>query len=202
MSDLINGACPTCGATRGAVTQVVDLDETGRMAAPTSTATTPERSLVAVAICPASATAPHTSGLAFDYSQWSGEEQWVCDYFHTPRDTIHELAMLVSRGVRPMSLVQSWSGRKTEDVERVFVVLRDIAAQWRVLPFAEIDLNDVVYYGFDAEPWVVDLFRYALTSKSAEPHSHHITGLLLGYCPRAIREHEHLTESRVQRHER
>jgi hypothetical protein len=150
-----------------------------------------------------STTAPRIeqTGLLLDRNQWSSEEQWVCDNFHTPMDTIHEHAMLVSRGVRPMSLVQTWPGHDKQSVDRTAGVLHDVAAVWHTLSFALVTPEELAYYGFAAEQWVIELLWYALTSKNVEAHKHNIIGLLCGYSPKAIRKHEQLcTTAYVRRH--
>jgi hypothetical protein len=104
-------------------------------------------------------------------------------------DSVTERANLVAFGVCPMSLVETYSANEVGITETISSYLNRVAAEARVLPFVLVG-EERVNCGFAAEPWVVDLLTFALTSKDAKPHKHKIIRLLLGHSPAAIRRHE------------
>ena len=91
-------------------------------------------------------------------------------------DLLREQAYLVERGVRPMALVDG--DRTVHDLLRV--------GGTRAVPFA---VREGVS-GYASHAWVVDLLRWADTAPAIQRDR--IVGLLLGYCPDAIRRFEEL----------
>jgi len=69
--------------------------------------------------------------------------------------------MLVSRGVRPMSIVASIDASDPDLLRRVELHINGIGIRWDTIPFED-----------------------------ARPHLHRIMGLLLGYDPSKIRRHD------------
>ena len=108
-------------------------------------------------------------------------------------DTIQEQAYLISRGVRPLTLLGS-VGTDPKEMEGTFIRLgqfgaycldRDNAVPF-VLPRTDMDCAMV---GFASHPWVVELLRWTYANAPLQ-QEHQIIGLLLGYAPEAIGEHD------------
>lgn len=108
-----------------------------------------------------------------------------------PEETIIEHSLLVARGVRPMALLDPFMG---DDGAKYYVSLRldqyASKAGDSVIAFVVDDDRGVSFPGFAGAPWVVDLFRWTITSRAAKLHEHAIIGLLLGYSADAIQRHE------------
>ncbi len=64
------------------------------------------------------------------------------------------------------------------------------------IPFV-IERGDTADYGYAASPWVLDLYRWALSDAVPELNRHRILGLLCGYNAEAIRQFEEKRTGRV-----
>ena len=103
---------------------------------------------------------------------------------------LSEQAFLVSRGVRPLALVGSVS-RDPKVMHECFMRLRESSAKWQgsVFPFiVPRKDSDCAMAGFAAAQWVIDLLRWSYDQPPRQRHQ--IIGLLLGYAPGAIAEHD------------
>ena len=103
-------------------------------------------------------------------------------------EAVREQAYLVSRGVRPLALLNTCELDDAAMANR-FVQLNQLAGQYQVIPFV-LPREDFpcAMTGFAAAPWVVDLLAW---SYKQPPRQHHrILGLLLGYSANAIAEHD------------
>lgn len=110
------------------------------------------------------------------------ENPMVCDAL------LQEQAYLVAHGVRPCALVGHC---KTEYLEMLKVATRLERSAWPgAIAFVCNRGDGIADYGYAASRWVIDLLMWAATDTVPEKHRHHITGLLLGYSPFAIRAHE------------
>ena len=101
-------------------------------------------------------------------------------------DLVREQAYLISRGVRPLSIVESIDPDES-GMHAAFCRLQDAAAPYQgAIPFV-LPMGDdgSATAGFAAEQWVVDLLGWSYANAPARHHSQ-IVGLLLGYTPRAI----------------
>ena len=103
-------------------------------------------------------------------------------------ESIQEQAYLVSRGVRPLALLDTCDLDETVMANR-FVQLNQLAEKYTVIPFV-LPRKDFpcAMTGYAAASWVVDLLAW---SYEQPLHQHHrIIGLLLGYSVSAIAEHD------------
>lgn len=104
-------------------------------------------------------------------------------------DYLCEQAYLISRGVRPLALLGAVSSDPTE-MRDYFARLWKVTAKWgNVIPFVfpRKDM-DCAMAGFAAAEWVIDLLRWSYDQPWRRHHQ--IVGLLLGYTPSAIAEHD------------
>ena len=100
-----------------------------------------------------------------------------------------ETAYLISRGVRPLALLESVA-RDEAVMRHAFDTLNQVSARYEsvipfVLPRQDIDC---AMTGFAAAPWVVDLLAWSYEQPLRQHHQ--IIGLLLGYSVQAIAEHD------------
>ena len=105
-----------------------------------------------------------------------------------PDDTIQEQAYLVSRGVRPLALLGSTKLDEADMVSQ-YVRLNQLATGSAipfVLPRKDMDC---AMAGFASAQWVIDLLEWSYNQAPLRQH-HCIIGLLLGYSPSAIAEHD------------
>jgi hypothetical protein len=104
---------------------------------------------------------------------------------------MREHAYLVSRGVRSLAIIDSYSVDKVQMLELATRVERFACPG--AIPFVCKGADGLVYCGYAASQWVVDLFAWLINSKEGAVPSkqrHRILGLLLGYSPEAIRQFE------------
>ena len=103
-------------------------------------------------------------------------------------DLIQEQAYLVSRGVRPLALLESVRLEPAEMIN-TFVRLNQVAVD-PAIPFVlpRRDMNCAMT-GFAAAPWVIELLQWSYDHAPLRQH-HRIIGLLLGYSVSAIAEHD------------
>lgn len=94
----------------------------------------------------------------------------------------HE-AYLVSRGVRPMSLLGSCA-LDSDSVARAHGILSQ-RAHHDVIAFV-IPAGERAVFGFAASGWVVQLFAWLIRSDVPNEIADSISGLLLGYSVQAI----------------
>ena len=102
-------------------------------------------------------------------------------------DLIQEQAYLVSRGVRCLALLGAIDLDENEITDQ-FIRLNQVSADSAipfVLPRRDMDCAMI---GFAAAPWVIDLLEWSY--EQPLQHHHRIIGLLLGYSPSAIAEHD------------
>ena len=100
-----------------------------------------------------------------------------------------ETAYLISRGVRPLALLESVV-RDDAVMQHAFDTLNQASARYEnVIPFVlpRQDM-DCAMTGFAAAPWVVDLLAWSYGQPLRQHHQ--IIGLLLGYSVQAIGEHD------------
>lgn len=107
-------------------------------------------------------------------------------------ETLTEAAYLVSRGVRPMALIDHCLPDEMT-VLRAMTRLQN-AAQYlgdSVIPFVVPDPRPPqnASCGYASHPWVIELYRWACGREVSQPRRHQIIGLLLGYSPAAIARH-------------
>ena len=103
-------------------------------------------------------------------------------------DLINEQAWLISRGVRPLALLESKSKSGTE-MHNEFVRLNQMVVEPAipfVLPRKDMDCAMV---GFASNQWVIDLLEWSYDNAPLRQR-HCIIGLLLGYSASAIAEHD------------
>ena len=103
-------------------------------------------------------------------------------------ESVQEQAYLVSRGVRPLALLDTCDLDETVMATR-FVWLNQLAGKYTVIPFV-LPREDFpcAMTGYAAAPWVVDLLAWSY--KQPLRQHHRIIGLLLGYSANAIAEHD------------
>ncbi len=103
-------------------------------------------------------------------------------------ELIDEQAYLVSRGVRPLALLDA-IGLDEAEMYKQFVQLGQIT-QWDAIPFVlpRKDMNCAMT-GFAAAQWVIDLLAWSYANAPLQ-HHHQIIGLLLGYSVNAIAKHD------------
>jgi hypothetical protein len=103
---------------------------------------------------------------------------------------VKEQAYLVERRVRPMALV----GYVQDDPQLMLEAssrLRFASVGADVIPFVVPRRDGWADCGYAASRWVVDLYEWLVSANSVpKEHEHRIRGLLLGYGPDAIREHD------------
>ena len=113
----------------------------------------------------------------------------------TPPDTIDHEAYLISRGVRPMALLDSVPGSSRGTIAAWGMYLANICRPYNggteetapypfIIPHPD---KDKLHLGIAAYPWVIESYKYLLY-KIEEPWQQHFLGLLLGYSPAAIHE--------------
>ena len=109
---------------------------------------------------------------------------------------ILEHALLTSRGVRLMALV-AYIDLDERGMEAAFAKLSQVADSEKVIPFViPHPAQECAMAGFAAEEWVIDLLEWLVHSVDIESRRHHwIMGLLLGYSPSAIAEHDRIVFS-------
>ena len=103
-------------------------------------------------------------------------------------ESVQEQAYLVSRGVRPLALLDTCGLDETVMANR-FVWLNRLAGKYTVMPFV-LPREDFpcAMTGYAAATWVVDLLAWSY--KQPVRQHHRIIGLLLGYSVKAIAEHD------------
>ena len=103
-------------------------------------------------------------------------------------ESAQEQAYLVSRGVRPLALLDTCDLDKTVMANR-FVQLNQLAGEYTVIPFV-LPREDFpcAMTGYAAATWVVDLLAWSY--KQPLRQHHRIIGLLLGYSATAIADHD------------
>lgn len=103
-------------------------------------------------------------------------------------ESVQEQAYLVSRGVRPLALLDTCGLDETEMANR-FIWLNQLAEKYTVIPFV-LPREDFpcAMTGYAAAPWVVDLLAWSY--KQPIRQHHRIIGLLLGYSANAIEDHD------------
>ena len=107
-----------------------------------------------------------------------------------PESYISEHAYLVARGVRPMAIVGRVEADKNLMLQAVSR-LEIVSIGEPVIPFVVPRDNGFADCGFAAARWVVDLYAWLVGPNGVpEDHAHRITGLLLGYDAKAIRDHD------------
>lgn len=105
-------------------------------------------------------------------------------------DAMREHAYLVARGVRPLALAGHCEATP-EEMLRVATRVETLGDGTSV-PFV-VDRGDGwADYGYAAAGWVVDLFEWVVRGGCPPAQRHRIIGLLLGYAPAAVREHDEL----------
>ncbi len=103
---------------------------------------------------------------------------------------ISEHAYLVARGVRPMAIVGRVEADKNLMLQAVSR-LEIVSIGEPVIPFVVPRDNGFADCGFAAARWVIDLYAWLVGPNGVpEDHVHRITGLLLGYDAKAIRDHD------------
>ena len=130
-------------------------------------------------------------GTARDSSKEDEESTCVDpDPFNPSKELVEEQAYLVARGVRPMALL----GRVEPEEHAMlaaFITMSSMVNHSSGMPINPIPFvvptqdGSRADVGFAAEPWVIDLLKWARDNVS-EPHLSRIVGLLLGYSPAAI----------------
>lgn len=109
--------------------------------------------------------------------------------------TAREQAYLVSRGVRALALVGACPATD-ESIAAASGLLLTAGQHFDgVQPFVIRRSDGTIDYGYAAEAWVVDLFRWA--REAPAEHEAAILGLLLGYSPPAIARHLETARSRA-----
>lgn len=106
-------------------------------------------------------------------------------------DLIREQAWLISRGVRPLALLESTSGDEKE-MQKAFLALCETHGGGRenAIPFV-IPRGDfpAAARGFASHEWVIELLKWTY-GNAPERWKHCILGLLLGYSAEAISDHD------------
>ena len=105
-------------------------------------------------------------------------------------DMVQEQAYLISRQVRPLAIVGFMSSDEKE-MDHAFYYLKKTAGPDNVIPFVlpQNDTDNVATAGYASEQWVIDLLKWLY--RDAPPRQfHQILGLLLGYSPKCIAEHD------------
>ena len=106
-------------------------------------------------------------------------------------DLILEHALLVSRGVRPMALVAYVDLHDSDMLEAYDQLVQALGSNGAipfVLPWREMDC---AVAGFAAERWVIGMLEWMCSPDLVDPRRHHqLMGLLLGYSPGSIAEHD------------
>lgn len=103
--------------------------------------------------------------------------------------SVNEAAYLVSRGVRPLALLDSVSQDEAV-MGRTYDQMIDACESYKAaLPFVlPCRGQEHALVGFAAEAWVIELLDWIQGQPGQQYHQ--IMGLLLGYSPRAIAEHD------------
>ncbi len=103
------------------------------------------------------------------------------------RQTLHDAAWLVSRGVRPLATVEP---TVAPDAESLAESWRDLEAEAveGAIPFVIERPGGRAIRGYAAQPWAVELARWLVGSGDTIPERHRdeIWGLLFGYGAEAI----------------
>ena len=108
--------------------------------------------------------------------------------------TMIEQAYLISRGVRPLALVDTVEAKNPVEILKAYnkmqFVLTDnhpgMGSGVHVIPFAILRKEgDWVDVGFAARAWVVDTLKW-IQDNAPQPHLDRLLGLMLGYSPDAI----------------
>lgn len=110
-------------------------------------------------------------------------------------DVMREQAYLIARGVRAIAIV----GHCVADpliMRKTSTALESVSAPGSI-PFVIDAGHGVADYGFAASPWVLELYRWAVTTNVPEKQRARIVGLLLGYGVQAIRAFEDETSGRL-----
>ena len=120
---------------------------------------------------------------------------------------MEEHAYLISRGVRPMSLLGTIANDPYE-VDDVYDKMCAIASQTGgtqdviPVPFAILCSSiGRVNIGFAAFEWIVDMYRWLLNEELPAKNRNRITGLLFGYSPAAIASFEKFQSGQLVRTE-
>ena len=99
-------------------------------------------------------------------------------------------AYLVARGVRPLALVDCQVPAGETGAIRFRTRLgRAAQGSPEAVAFAVVTRGCVIG-GYAAHGWVIDLLRWALSPEVPGARSHEILGLLLGYSPQEIADHQ------------
>ena len=101
---------------------------------------------------------------------------------------IDEQAYLISRGVRPLALLESVP---LEEAETTCILLNQKTARWgQAIPFV-LPREDMgcAMTGFASAQWVIDLLAWSYDNAPLRQR-HQILGLLLGYSPEMVAEHD------------
>ncbi len=115
--------------------------------------------------------------------EWCMENEWS-------ESCVSESAYLVARGVRPMSIVGYVKADKQLMLQAASR-LEIVSIGEAVVPFVIRRNDGGAVCGFAAASWVVDLYSWLVRSNDVpEDHAHRISGLLLGYDAKAIRDHD------------
>ena len=118
-------------------------------------------------------------------------------------DTIQHQAYLVSRGVRPLAIVDAV---KSDDPVAVLKAYNKMqftllglgpGSDRSVVPFAvKRKEQDVVDVGFAARAWIANTLKWVLWN-APQPHLDRLVGLLLGYSPDAIASNDEADGGRL-----
>lgn len=96
----------------------------------------------------------------------------------------HE-AYLISRGVRPMSLIGSCD-LDDDSIKRAWGILSQTSIQHDVIPFV-VCSKERAQFGFAASGWVVTLYEWLIQTDDVPTEiKNSILGLLLGYSTESI----------------
>ena len=108
-------------------------------------------------------------------------------------DLARQQAYLVSRGVRPMALLPE-VGKEPIEVQCAFFRIQELAAGLgTVIPFVwERPDHDCTDVGYVSHSWVLDLHKWLHEADVPTRQYHRIMGLLLGYSPEAIAQHDNV----------
>lgn len=105
-------------------------------------------------------------------------------------DLILEHALLVSRGVRYLALVDS-TGINPEEMAEAWKRLAYVLGPDYALPFVLPDSGGrYANAGYAADQWAIDLFEWIHREGPPLRFRHMIIGMLLGYSSAAIAKHD------------
>ena len=104
-------------------------------------------------------------------------------------DAMKEQAWLISRGVRPLAILE-WIEREPAEMENAFVRLNQHAGvDHGIVPFVVPTNETSAAVGYARASWVVDVLTWVC--RNAPPRQFHcIMGLLLGYSADEIADHD------------